>query len=937
MKNLIILYFLLTCLYAGAQDCLLDAEAPTIVCFFGVGSDLHPVTPPADINGDGILDDFTTTIEASDCLLEGLGATEDNCSSTLSYRIEVMTEEEAGEVPNTSSIIFTEPTSTLTNVRVWAGDEADNWSYCETWVYIRGGASCADQTTLPRANCKEKVDITLSPASAVLKASDIDQGSFDACSNTLEMAISLHRETASPSEEIVFTSPGAHIIKLTVTDEDEDYSSCLSYVNVLDQAGNDLDCEADSIPPIAKCLNTVTYQLGPENPVVELHASTLGARSFDNCSDLEFRIGGPVPGVTPPEASVLRISEVGFFHESMLIWAIDQAGNVSYCQADIRIQTDFVEHQLIGSVFADNGNCIKDPHETLMGGVEIKAQLLINDVPGPSTIVETINSDEAFYAIDLREYKNGQIGFTAGETVEVNPADRVDVELLLWENLNSSCQNSFVVADIPIGQGASSFTNDFGIAVESNCAALSVDLAAPFIRRCYASTYWVNYCNYGGAVAEGVRVQVDLDPKMTLLNSPHPWTVTADGKFNFELGTLQGGTCGRFPISVRVSCESDFGATHCSSAKIFFDNVCQGFGDYDGPELELGAKCLDEQIKFTIRNIGGDMTEGHKYIVIEDILMVQEGTTGIFRNGEGQTISLPATGSTFRLEVEQRDDYPWGKISSIAIEGCGENEQGETSQGYVMQFPIGNGRPDQSIDCQENIGSYDPNDKQGFPIGLGDDKLIIPNAPLEYMIRFQNTGTDTAFTVRIEDELSEWLDINTVKPGTSSHSYAFSIKENRIMEFRFDNILLPDSTTNLEASNGFVKFSVQQKPDNPLGVYIKNTADIFFDFNEAVRTNTVTHLIGEITLTSDQERLNPRFVSLAIPNPFSEMTVLNLEGKISYPLRLRVFDPFGRLMHTDVVRSNGHQIDRVGLPRGIYLYTLTDKDGKIETGKLIAQ
>lgn len=939
MKKILLLALsiFLSSIQAQTQDCDSDTKAPTIVCFFGVGSHLQPVVPSIDIDGDGELADFLATIEASDCVLEGLGATEDNCSSALNYRIELMTEEEAGEVPSTSSITFTESSDDIQNVRVWAGDDAGNWSFCETWAFIRGGSDCENQAPIPRANCKAEVEVRLDPTSAVLTVADVDQGSYDPCSDNIGLGISLHAETASPAEEIVFTSTGTHIVKLTVLNENGYQPSCLSYVHVLDQAGNDLDCETDSIPPIAKCLNTVTYQLSPENPVVEIHASTLGFKSFDNCGDLDFRIGGPFPGFTPPETSVLRISEVGFFHELMLIWAIDQAGNASHCQADVRIETDFVRHQLIGSVFADGGDCIRDPQEVLMRGVDIKAQLLINGIPGPSTIVETMDTEGASYAVDLREYENGQIGFTVGETVQVSPTDRVNVELLLWENLNSSCQNSYLVADIPIGQGTSSFTNDFGIAVESNCAALSVDLTAPFLRRCFTSTYWVNYCNYGGAFAEGVTVQVDLDPNVTFLNSPLPWISAADGKFNFELGTLPGGTCDRFPIHVRVNCESDFGATHCSSAKIFFDNICQGFGDYDGPELELGAKCLEEQVKFTIRNIGGDMTEGHKYIVIEDILMVQEGTTGVFRNGEGQTISLPANGSTFRLEVEQTDDYPWGKISSIAIEGCGENEQRETSQGYIMQFPVGNGRPDQSIDCQENIGSYDPNDKQGFPVGVGDDKLILPNAPLEYMIRFQNTGTDTAFTVRIEDQLSEWLDITTVKPGASSHPYAFSIKENRLMEFRFDNILLPDSTTNLEASNGFVRFNVQQKKDNPLGIYIDNTADIYFDFNEAVITNTVTHLVGEITLTSTLELENQPLASQLIPNPFSEMTILQLEGETLFPVQLRVYDPVGKLIREELIRSNRHQINRTGLPAGIYLYTLMDNHGKVATGKLIAK
>lgn len=48
---------------------------------------------------------------------------------------------------------------------------------------------------------------------------------------------------------------------------------------------------------------------------------------------------------------------------------------------------------------------------------------------------------------------------------------------------------------------------------------------------------------------------------------------------------------------------------------------------------------------------------------------------------------------------------------------------GSFSTGYVQQFP----NPDQGqavdIDCTANIGSYDPNDKQGMPIGYGYQPL----------------------------------------------------------------------------------------------------------------------------------------------------------------------------------------------------------------------
>jgi hypothetical protein len=56
----------------------------------------------------------------------------------------------------------------------------------------------------------------------------------------------------------------------------------------------------------------------------------------------------------------------------------------------------------------------------------------------------------------------------------------------------------------------------------------------------------------------------------------------------------------------------------------------------------------------------------------------------------------------------------------------------------------------------------------------------------------------------------------------------------------FDNIALPDSTTNEAGSHGFVQYSVRAKAGLPNGAQIPNTASIYFDFNLPVVTNA-TH------------------------------------------------------------------------------------------------
>jgi hypothetical protein len=103
-------------------------------------------------------------------------------------------------------------------------------------------------------------------------------------------------------------------------------------------------------------------------------------------------------------------------------------------------------------------------------------------------------------------------------------------------------------------------------------------------------------------------------------------------------------------------------------------------------------------------------------------------------------------------------------------------------------------------------GSFDPND-----ILVDRDTVLtteLPSPPyLEYIIRFQNTGTDTAFTVRVSNSITEDLDLSTYEFVEASHTVEISYNNNyRLFEFTFNNILLPDSIINEPMSHGYVRY-----------------------------------------------------------------------------------------------------------------------------------
>ena len=143
--------------------------------------------------------------------------------------------------------------------------------------------------------------------------------------------------------------------------------------------------------------------------------------------------------------------------------------------------------------------------------------------------------------------------------------------------------------------------------------------------------------------------------------------------------------------------------------------------------------------------------------------------------------------------------------------------------------------------------SYDPNLKEVSPVGYGSVGYITNSELLKYTIQFQNTGNDTAFNITVADTLSSALDKYSMQILDASNNYWYEFKNPDVVLFHFDNIMLPDSATNEEASHGFIKFSIAQKPGNPPGTIIHNRADITFDFNTPVATNSVMNTIFDCT------------------------------------------------------------------------------------------
>ena len=309
----------------------------------------------------------------------------------------------------------------------------------------------------------------------------------------------------------------------------------------------------------------------------------------------------------------------------------------------------------------------------------------------------------------------------------------------------------------------------------------------------------------------------------------------------------------------------------------------------------------------------------------------------ILESGETLTpIVLSANGSTYRLQVDQVEWHPGNSMPSVAIEGCGVDGNGNFSTGFITLYPEDDNNLFVDIECIENTGSFDPNDKHATPRGFGTDNIILKNTDLEYKIRFQNTGTDTAFTVVIRDTISDLLNLASIRAGVASHPYEFDIYDGNVVKVTFNNIMLPDSNINEAASHGFFKFNIQQQLDLPLGTVLENSAGIYFDFNDPVITNTSWHTIGEFTTTTQSEEVFVQGATVKVyPNPALDKVTIDLDGVDFLNYHLRIFDATGQVVRTEQFGTSKLELYRKSLSTGMYFYEIIGDGNLVSTGKFV--
>ncbi len=521
------------------------------------------------------------------------------------------------------------------------------------------------------------------------------------------------------------------------------------------------------------------------------------------------------------------------------------------------------------------------------------------------------------------------------------------------ENGEVNCVDAYEIA---LPQGTEDFCCiDFNV-LQFDCPELEVEVSASRKRRCFNSSTAIKYGNSADVSSGFVSLTVTYPEHLVPKQSTPTWTSKVGNVLTYEFSSITPNEQKTIIIQDSVSCgdESIRGLTECISAIIKETNECgkPPLSEWDQVELELTKKCEDGVVNYKVaNNTTFDMSDSTAIQISINDTLVRKSRVKLKAFTDTQ-IDVNAFGDLISIEVGQTIGFPEDSILTDFVEGCIASTQtlDDVVKGLALNKPFVPQTSKETKSCFTITGSYDPNDKQAVPVGLTDAHYVLAGTSIDYTIRFQNTGTDTAFKVVLVDTLDSSLDISTFMQGASSHPYSLEVsgKGNPILTFTFNNIYLPDSNVNVLASNGFVSFSISAFSNLADETIIENEAAIYFDYNSPVITNTVYHTIGE---PKWEDFSRGYLVTIGDPKPLETANSISVKKSMMYPNPttgiiylqeahedddFEIHSVLGEVVYRKKVTGKT-SFSVQELPKGIYLYQIHRHGKVVDTGKLILE
>ena len=482
--------------------------------------------------------------------------------------------------------------------------------------------------------------------------------------------------------------------------------------------------------------------------------------------------------------------------------------------------------------------------------------------------------------------------------------------------------------------------SDFLVQNTTNCAIVEARMSTNRFSADEKSILNVKYKNIGTEKALNATAKITLMPSLTMISATKPFTKNSN-ILTINLGDVAPQQEGFFEISVKSPANFVQNQAIVNTISITPNPICFNNTSWNGTELQVFATCEKDSIRFGAKNIGLNATPINGLIIEDDVMLfTKKIITTLQPNDSAKITALSATGKTYRLEVDQAINFPNRSMPNVTMEGCKKGGTGSFSVGYTNQYAQNDADFATDIDLKEVENSLNYTKLSAYPRGYSTKNFISQNQDIEYMIRYRNEGLQTDSSVYIVDTLSSFLDLTTLRMGTSNQPFTYEISDKGLLQVKFSNIKLFGNQVNKDSSELFVQFRIGQKKDVALGTTITNRAAIFTSLAlQPYTSENVKHNIAKDYLkikVATQELFQANISVEIAPNPFVEeakITVKGLENTIN--LRLKIIDTQGRVVEDMKSDTPVFSLQKNKMTSGLYFYSIENQLGRVATGKIL--
>lgn len=443
-------------------------------------------------------------------------------------------------------------------------------------------------------------------------------------------------------------------------------------------------------------------------------------------------------------------------------------------------------------VYDTNGNCLVDPNEPTVMGWFIN----VNDGQKNTPIIT--DADGNFYT-------NTDNATNTFKLLPPGPGNEWTV-----------CQNNQTITSNASNPQA--IINFAVKAIDPNCPLTEVSLTQPDLVRCKNSKFIVTIKNRGQGSSEALTLSLNLNPLLQFVSASEPWLQNGQ-EIKIDLPPMAGFSVKNLQVEVQLNCNAQLGDTHPILASIS-PTACTPA--WSGPEFSVSGYCNGNEVVFDMQNIGGGGSGASTTyrVLADDLIAADEVSINLPEGGTANSISFPADGRTWRVELKQAPNFPTASNPVSYVQDCGKGSNGLYSITHQDAFRLNDAVPERSYISPPNTVGV-PNKISAAVHGFGFFNLIGDKKPVEFTARALNPLKTPATEVTFDLSFNTNLALASFEVLASNGIIESIIKDGGGIRATMKNVLIDTGGT------AMLRFRIA--PDTTQGTYFSIKGKAYFN------------------------------------------------------------------------------------------------------------